>query len=92
MHQPGELADINLYEWVKYYKREKLPKKKQRCDLPVDKDRAISADGSCDISLSLVQNSDIDSEHDNKPDKKNTKKSNNIMHHIVQLQCAVQDG
>ena len=52
MHRPEELADINLYEWIKYYKREKLPKKKQRCDLPLDEDGAISADGSCDISIS----------------------------------------
>lgn len=81
MHQPGELAHVNLYEWVKCYKREKLHKKEKHCCLPVDKDRAVSADGSRDISLSLDQSLDIVSEHDDehddehKPEESNTKKN-----------------
>ena len=76
VHRPGELGDINLYEWIKCYKREKLPKKEKRYRLPVNEDEEICADGSHNISLSLIQDLDIDSEHDDKPEKKNTKKSN----------------
>ena len=95
VHRPVELADINLYDWVIYYKREKLPKKEkdtQATDLPGDEDDgAISANGSSDISLSHIQNLDIVSERDDSLDeKKNTKKINNIMR--FQLEHPLSDS
>ena len=90
VHRPGELADVNLYDWIKSYKREKLPKKEKQSESSMKEDEAISADGSCDISLSLNQNLDIDSECDENLDKKNTRKTNNTMR--FQLEHPLSDS
>jgi hypothetical protein len=65
IHRPEELADVNLYEWIRCYKREKLPK--DMCtldDLDSDSDVAANendtsfvADGGHDLLISL----DVDS-------------------------------
>ena len=67
VHRPAELMDINLYNWIKCYKREKLPKKEKHSKVPSTEEDGASEfeDSSHDISLlSLVQPLDIDSEHD----------------------------
>ena len=64
VHRPDSLEDISLYEWVRCYKREKLPKKKQSAchstsinNLKID-DEAADSNISQDLSNISFHSSD----------------------------------
>jgi hypothetical protein len=86
IHHPEELADINLYDWIRCYKRENLPKDMRTLD-SLDGDAAANennssfmADGAPDLSISLDEDSDVVSEYcDEQRKKKVTRRSNAIM-------------
>ena len=72
IHRPEALANINLYNWVRCYKRVKIPKNIKKAEDKADLD--ILADNSHDISGSHheLHNLDVvdsDSEYSDNPDK-----------------------
>ena len=86
IHRPEELANVNLYDWIRCYKREKLPK--DMCTLDDlggdaaanDNDTSFLVDGLPDVSISLDGNSDVVSDYcEEQYKKKVTRRSNAIM-------------
>lgn len=86
IHRPEELANINLYDWIRCYKREKLPKDMHTPDgLDSDalaagneNDTNFVADGASDLSID--EDSDVVSEYcEEQHKKKVTRRLNAIM-------------
>jgi len=63
IHRPQELANVNLYEWIRCYKREKFPKVKH---MPKDdvlenqNDTSLLVNASCDVSAAFDLSIDLD--------------------------------
>ena len=73
VHRPKELANINLYNWVRCYKRVKLPIEKKKVSNNEDEaDSDSDSNNSHNISLSHehILEVDSDSEYSDIPDKK----------------------
>ena len=87
VHRPEELANVNLYDWIRCYKREKLPKKDRRTPDVLNGDAAVNendasfaADGACDVSISLDEDLDVVSDDcEEQCEKKVTGRSNAVM-------------
>ena len=84
VHRPNELSHINLYNWVRCYKREKLPKKVKHTlsdNVPMNQDEtSILLDGEHDKSASLENILDVSSEYSEDQDKKPNTRHLNLMH------------
>ena len=65
VHRPEELANVNLYDWIRCYKREKLPKKKHTpralddVTAANENDTSFVADDIHDLSISLDEDLDV---------------------------------
>ena len=86
VHRPEELANVNLYDWIRCYKREKLPKKKHTpralddVTAANENDTSFVADDIHDLSISLDEDLDVVSDHcEEQHEEKVTKRSNSIM-------------
>ena len=88
IHCPEELANVNLYDWIRCYKRKKLPKDMHTLDgldddaAANENDTSFVADGAPDllISKSLDEDSDVVSGYCEEISKKKvTRRSNAIM-------------
>ena len=86
IHRPEELANVNLYDWIRCYKREKLPKDMctvERLDGDAtanENDTNFVEDEALNLSTSLDGDSDVVSNYcEEQPKKKVTGRSNAIM-------------
>jgi len=91
IHRPEELANVNLYDWIRCYEREKLPKDRHTPVVLDDKaavnenDTSFVADGARDVSISLDEDLDVVSDgYEEQREKKVTSRSNPIMHFCSQ--------
>jgi hypothetical protein len=84
VHCPDALAKINLYNWIQFYKQEKLPKKKKQTSdevlLPVDQGEIANASHNISLSKLLVQDLDIGSKYGDNDRKKKLRCSDKLMH------------
>ena len=64
VHHPKELGNINLYEWIRCYKREKKSKtqKNRAVDTSDMEHESPATDGSPDVSFDVPDHYDIDSD------------------------------
>ena len=90
IHRPEELANVNLYDWIRCYKREKLPKDMRPLD-GLDADAVANENETSfaeygtpgDLTISLDEDSDVVSEYCEEKHKKKVttgRRSNAIMH------------
>ena len=80
VHHPDELANVNLYNWIQCYKREKLPKSvKHTPSDDVQDETSILPDGEHDKSVSLEDVLDVSSEYSEDQDKKPNARCSNLM-------------
>ena len=62
LYRPDELSHVNLYQWIRCYKREKLPKRKRKAQ--ADEDEEDDQDEAADISQDLLDAVDTSFEND----------------------------
>ena len=58
LYRPDELSHVNLYQWIRCYKREKLPQRKRKA--PADEDEADDQDEVAEISQEVQDAVDHD--------------------------------
>jgi hypothetical protein len=85
VHRPKELGNVNLYEWIRCYKREKKSKIKKRTSCNDDTggmehwheenhdSESLVTDGSPDVSLNDPDHFDIDSDAESDANEESTK-------------------
>ena len=84
MHRPVELANVNLYDWIRCYNQEKFPKAVKHTpkdDALVNQDEpSVLADGTHDRSVSPEDCLDVKCEYgEDQDEKENTRCSNSLM-------------